>query len=46
MEWVDIFAKCFGALVALGTFLKVGPNCMKNCGTVLNLDYGLVVAMR
>lgn len=24
MEWVDFFAKCFGALVALGTFLKVG----------------------
>lgn len=26
MEWVDIFAKCFGALVALGTFLKVGAE--------------------
>jgi hypothetical protein len=24
MEWVDFFAKCVGALVALGTFLKVG----------------------
>ncbi|MEZ7673435.1 hypothetical protein O3684_08705 [Pauljensenia sp. 20925_1_27] len=26
MEWVDFFAKCFGALVALGTFLKVGAE--------------------
>lgn len=30
MEWVDFFAKCFGALVAFGTFLKVGLNCMQN----------------
>lgn len=26
MEWVDLFAKCFGALVAFGTFLKVGAE--------------------
>ena len=26
MEWVDFFAKCFGALVAFGTFLKVGAE--------------------
>lgn len=26
MEWVDLFAKCFGALVALGTLLKVGSE--------------------
>lgn len=26
MEWVDFFAKCFGALVAFGTFVKVGAE--------------------
>lgn len=26
MEWVELFAKCFGALVAFGTFLKVGAE--------------------
>ena len=26
MEWVDFFAKCLGALVAFGTFVKVGAE--------------------
>ena len=42
MEWVDYFAKCFGALVALGTFLKVGVELyakMRN-GSGFGLRFG------
>lgn len=42
MEWVDLFAKCFGALVAFGTFLKVGAELyakLRN-GSEFRLSFG------
>lgn len=45
MEWVDFLQSALVPLWRLERSSRWGLNCMQNLGTVLNLDYGLVVAV-
>ena len=46
MDWIDYVKDTIGVLLGLGALWKLGVNYMQNSRMVLNLDFGLAVAVR